>query len=115
MLTLTHRIEDNVCLVSLAGKLILGEERGFTEYLNRLLDSCQYKGIVLNFKGLQVIDSAGLGSIIWFMKKIKNQQKGFSLCQLSDQVSNTFKLTQLDQMLPIHDTEADALSSFATG
>lgn len=66
--------------------------------------------IVLNFSGLQYMNSGGIGLLVTML--IRAQRKGHRLAAygLSDHYREIFSLTRLDEAIGIYDSEAAAVA-----
>lgn len=62
--------------------------------------------VVLDLKGVNFIDSSGLGAIVATMKLLAPAQK-LELANLSENVDKVFRLTRMDSVFAIH-TNVDA-------
>ncbi|MBF0289953.1 MAG: STAS domain-containing protein [SAR324 cluster bacterium] len=111
-MNLTHYIQDNVCIVGLAGELILGQAYQLIPQIRSLLADVQPKALVVNMHAVTKFDSAGIASIVTFYKDAKEQQVEFAVCQLSEESNASLRAVLLDE-IPIYDTEQDALNSLA--
>ncbi|MEB3339735.1 exopolysaccharide biosynthesis polyprenyl glycosylphosphotransferase [Okeania sp.] len=57
--------------------------------------------IILNFSNTNFIDSCGIGSLVTNLKKAKEKDTDFILCDVNSQVMSVFTLTGLDKVLTI--------------
>lgn len=64
--------------------------------------------ILLNLHNIEFIDSSSLGAIVSLLKAM-NGRGILALCELNDSVRNMFKLTRMDKVFTIYDTENTAL------
>jgi anti-sigma B factor antagonist len=65
--------------------------------------------LVLNFSDVEFLSSAMLGKLIALKKKLTEKNGFFRLCEMSENIRLMFRLTCLDQILDIRETEADAI------
>ena len=68
------------------------------------------KAIVLNFAGLDYMNSGGIGLLVTLLVRAQRQHQRVLAHGLSDHYRQIFELTRLDEAVGIHDTEADALA-----
>ena len=68
------------------------------------------KAIVLNFAGLDYMNSGGIGLLVTLLVRAQRQHQRVLAYGLSDHYRQIFELTRLDEAVGIHDTEADALA-----
>ncbi|SDR87305.1 anti-anti-sigma regulatory factor, SpoIIAA [Paenibacillaceae bacterium GAS479] len=67
--------------------------------------------VILSLKDLAFMDSSGLGVILGRYKLLKSRGGKMVICDASPGVYRLFELSGLFKIMPIHDTESDALSS----
>ena len=68
------------------------------------------KAIVLNFSGLDYMNSGGIGLLVTLLVRAQRQHQRVLAYGLSDHYRQIFELTRLDEAVGIHDSEADALA-----
>ena len=66
--------------------------------------------VILNFSNVQFFSSAMIGRIIMFRKKIGGDN--LKLCCLQPTIRDVFSITRLDKLMPIYDTEEDAIGAY---
>ena len=109
---LSHRIENEICIVSINGKLIQDKAREFRTYFTPFLEDTAFEAIVIDFKSVNHIDSTGLGVMMFLGKQLKGNQKKLALCRLNTLIDDAFKMTRLDSFFDIYPTLEKALMSF---
>ncbi len=67
--------------------------------------------ILLNFAGLEYMNSSGIGLLVTLLIRANRQKKRLAICGLSDHYRHIFQITKLDDAMKIYETEADALGS----
>ena len=82
-------------------------ENNFTE----LIDDSKFK-IVVNFKDLAYISSAGLGVFMAYIEKIRNNNGDIKLTNMNEKVFNIFDLLGFPLLYEIFNTEEEALQKF---
>ena len=73
------------------------------------------KAIVLNFAGLDYMNSGGIGLLVTLLVRAQRQRQQVLAHGLSDHYRQIFELTRLDEAVGIHDSEADALAAAGAG
>lgn len=68
--------------------------------------------IVVNFKDLSYISSAGLGVFMAFIEKIRDNGGDIKLCCMSEKVYNIFDLLGFPLLYEIFKTEEEAVSRY---
>ena len=69
------------------------------------------KAIVLNFNGLDYMNSGGIGLLVTLLVRAQRQHQQVLAHGLSDHYRQIFELTRLDEAVGIHDSEEDALAA----
>jgi anti-sigma B factor antagonist len=67
--------------------------------------------IVLNFSGLEYMNSGGIGLLVTLLVRAQRQHQRVLAYGLSDHYRQIFELTRLDEAVGIHDSEDDALAA----
>jgi anti-sigma B factor antagonist len=94
---------------------IEGEINAFAE--NALMDAYAQatsggaKTIVLNFAGLQYMNSSGIGLLVTLLIRANRQKQRLMACGLSDHYNQIFELTRLNEAILIYPTETEALAA----
>jgi len=109
---MTNSEVDGVSVVTLDGRIVLGEEsNSFREKLKSMLAEGKKK-IVLDMADVKYIDSSGLGTLVAAHVSAKTQGASVRLCNLGKKFHEVMQLTKLLTVFDVYDTEAAALSSF---
>ena len=109
---ITSREVDGVFVVTLEGRIVLGEEsHSLREKLKSLLAEGKKK-IVLNMVNIKYIDSSGLGTLVAAHVSAKAQGASVRLCNLGTKFHEVMQITKLLTIFDVYDTEAAAVSSF---
>jgi anti-sigma B factor antagonist len=112
-LKITDSVVDGVSLVSLTGRIVLGEEsNALREKLKSLIAGGTLK-IVLNMAEIDYIDSSGLGTLVAAHLSAKNAGASVRLCNLGNKFHEVMQVTKLLTVFDVYDTEKAALSSFS--
>ena len=67
--------------------------------------------IVLNFSGLDYMNSGGIGLLVTLLVRAQRQGQRVLAYGLSEHYRQIFELTRLDEAVGIHDSEDDALAA----
>ena len=76
-----------------------------------LIDKNRYS-IVVNFKDLAYISSAGLGVFMAFIEKVRDNKGDIKLSAMSDKVYNIFDLLGFPLLYDIFKSEEEAINKF---
>ena len=69
------------------------------------------KAIILNFTGLQYMNSSGIGLLVTLLIRVNRQKQKLLAYGLSDHYRQIFDLTRLDEAIGICTTESEAVTS----
>ena len=106
----SHRVEKEVCVVETGGALTLNEPHLFKKFVLEVLEDLEYKGLVVNFKNLQRIDSFGIGVIVALFKEAKKKSTPFGITEMSDSHRQLFTSTGLDSVIDIYNSDDEAIT-----
>ena len=109
---MTNSEVDGVSVVTLDGRIVLGEEtNSFREKLKSMLAEGK-KQIVLNMVNIKYIDSSGLGALVAAHYSAKSQSASMRLCNLGAKFYEVLQITKLLTVFDVYDSEAAAVNSF---
>jgi len=69
------------------------------------------RAVVLNFGGLEYMNSSGIGLLVTLLIRIQRQQQRLLAYGLSDHYQRIFELTRLNEAIGIYASESDALAA----
>ncbi len=67
--------------------------------------------VLLNFSGLEYMNSSGIGLLVTLLIRANRQKKRLAICGLSDHYRHIFQITRLDDAMKIYGTEEEALAA----
>jgi anti-sigma B factor antagonist len=103
--------QGGINIFKLNGRLDSNTSQGFEQkHFQAISDGS--KTVVVDFKELDYISSAGLRVILKATKAIKREDGQIMLCSMQDYVKEVFEIAGFDSFLPIVGTMDDALKSF---
>jgi anti-sigma B factor antagonist len=109
--TIQIRQADKVTLMDVSGRLTSFEGPAFRDAIQRLLRKGQ-NNIVLNLKGLDYLDSSGIGELVRNYLAVIKKGGAMKVVGLAPKVEEILKVTQLYQVFPEFPDEKSALESF---
>ncbi|HXZ78887.1 MAG TPA: STAS domain-containing protein [Terriglobales bacterium] len=110
-LTVETRVLGEIAVVHLAGKLVFRDEaRALSEHVVELLD--RRLSVVLNLEEVTTIDGGGLGVLVASSKRAETRGLALKICNLDARLREVFAITNLYQVLDVHEHEEAALESF---
>jgi anti-sigma B factor antagonist len=94
----------------------LDEEAGyiFGDYVGNLVEARQGCCLVINFDTINYLDSMMLGKLFALNRKLKAVDGKLVLCGIHDHLVHLFELVKLPLLVPIYDSEEEALRALGT-
>ncbi len=109
---LTQIDKNNVTVLKLEGKLMGGPDATqLHESLHKLIDA-NIKNVVIDLKGVDWINSSGLGILISGLTTVRNSGGNLCLAQPSDKIKNILTITKLSSVFKSYDNLDEAITSF---
>ena len=71
--------------------------------------------IILNFKGLEYMNSGGIGLLVTMLIRANRQNQKLLAYGLTDHYQQIFEVTRLNEAIRIYSTEAQALAAVVGG
>jgi anti-sigma B factor antagonist len=99
-----------VSVVDVKGDVTANSEDVLMDAYNRASES-GVRSIVLNFEGLNYMNSGGIGLLVTLLVRAKRQRQQLFAYGLSDHYRQIFELTRLDEAVGIYGNERDALAA----
>ena len=104
--------DEGVTVVDLEGKLTIGEgDVQLREEIKDLLDD-GIKKILINLKGVKMMDSSGLGELVRTRASAQAADATIKLLHVEDKVQEVLEMTRLIGVFETFDDEIDAMASF---
>jgi anti-sigma B factor antagonist len=69
------------------------------------------RAIVLNFSGLEYMNSGGIGMLVTMLVRANRQRRRLLAFGLNEHYRQIFEITRLDEAIGIYDSEAEALAA----
>jgi anti-sigma B factor antagonist len=107
-LTVSIRESGAAQVVDVEGEVDLGTSPNLRKTLFDLLG--KKPKLALNLRGLRYIDSSGIATLIEVLKSAQRLQMEFVLFGLSPAVQEAFRLTHVNRVFRIVETEEQALT-----
>ena len=82
------------------------------EELSGLVGGMSGAKMLLSFENVEHLSSAALGMLIKLNKEVAEQGGTLKLSEIAPQIFEVFKITRLNKLFDIYDTDERALSSF---
>jgi len=99
-----ERIEPDITVVRMTGKITLGQDaQGLEELVIDLLKKHEKK-IVFDLSGVTYVDSTGMGTIVSCLSRVMKAGGGLRLAGVVERVRHLFKITRLDNVVAFYPT-----------
>jgi anti-sigma B factor antagonist len=110
-LAVENRRFGDVIVVTCVGRVVAGDEASVLEqHVTSLLPDDAL--IVLNWRDVNYIDSGGVGLVVRLLNRTRTARGDLKLCAVSPRVREVLKITRLDKVFDLYETEADAIAAF---
>ncbi len=104
--------KNNVTVISLEGNIMGGTDATLlNEFLHKLVAQGKKK-IVLDLKGVKIMNSSGLGMLIAALTTMKNASGNLKLASASKKIENLLIITKLVNIFEIYKTVKEAVDSY---
>ena len=111
-LRIEHRMNGQVAILDLFGRLTMGEGSvTLREGVRRVLAE-GHKDILINMRDVGYVDSSGLGELISAFSTAKREHARLKLINLANRVHGLLQLTKLLTIFETFENEEDAIRSF---
>jgi anti-sigma B factor antagonist len=104
-----RKVSSAAAVIDISGDVTAGSEETLMDAYNEA-SSDGAKKIVLNFGGLEYMNSGGIGLLVTVLVRANRQGQKMSAYGLTDHYKQIFELTRLDDAISIHDDEASAIA-----
>ena len=109
---ITERQMGNVMILDIEGKITIGVGDVAVRDAVQTAVASGHKNILLNMKGVNTIDSAGVGELVSGYTTVANRGGKLKLELLPKKVLDILQITQLITVFDIFDNETEAIDSF---
>jgi anti-sigma B factor antagonist len=110
-LKLNTRSIGDAMVVYCDGRIVFGDETALLREKVRALIN-QSPRIVLDLKGVDYVDSGGLGTLVGLYSTAQNAGGELKLSHLTHRVRDQLQITKLITVFDCHDTEESAIQAF---
>ncbi len=111
-LKMTERDVNGITVVTMDGRIVLGEESNALRERVKSLLAGQKNKIVLDMGNVTYIDSAGLGTLVATYHSARQQGATMKLANLGQKFREVLQVTKLLTVFEVHDSESAAVASF---
>lgn len=110
---INFRETSNINIVDLKGYLDAHTAPELEGAFQKLMNSKQYN-IVVNFKNLSYISSAGLGVFMAYIEEVRKNKGDIKLANMPPKIFNVFDILGFPLLYEIYPDEKEALTKFTS-
>ena len=110
-LDIQESVREGVTVLTLKGRLTVGESSGLREKVNQLVAASRFN-MVMDLSTLDYIDSTGLGNLVIYYTSLKKQGGALKLVNLNKRNIELLLLTKLHTVFEVFTDLQDAVNSF---
>ena len=111
-LAINERDVEGIVVLDLQGRIVAGEAAGALRERGQTAANSESRNVILNLKGVDYIDSSGLGTMVAAHSALSKAGRGLALMNLSKRSAELLVLTKLATVFQIFDDEKSAVDSF---
>jgi len=109
---ITQRASKDATVLDVKGDLTYSNRAAFKTAVEQVKSrNCQH--LIVNLEQVRFVDSSGLGLLVLMSQSFKLQKAQFSLLKPQSYVREIMSLANIPNMIPIYETEGDALTARA--
>ena len=105
-----RKINDRTSVIDVQGEVTAAAENALMDAYTQA-SGAGTKSIILNFTGLEYMNSSGIGLLVSLLIRVNRQKQKLMAFGLSDHYRQIFDLTRLDEAIGICTTESEAVSA----
>jgi anti-sigma B factor antagonist len=103
-----RKASDVASVLDVTGDITAESEQELMDAYQKANDA---KGVILNFTGLEYMNSGGIGLLVTILVRANRQKQKLVAFGLTDHYKQIFELTRLDEAIEIFDSEDDAVKA----
>ncbi len=106
----TRRVNATTSIIDIQGDVSAFAEQVLMSAYNEA-STPTTRTIILNFSGLEYMNSSGIGLIVTLLIRVNRQKQRLLAFGLSEHYHHIFELTRLNDAIKIYDSESAALAT----
>jgi anti-sigma B factor antagonist len=111
--TTVRQISPTVSVIDIGGSVTRSADQALTNAYHEASTE-KTRAIVLNFEGLEYMNSSGIGLLVTLLVRANRQSQQLYAYGLTSHYQEIFALTRLNEAIHIHPDEASALAAAAS-
>jgi stage II sporulation protein AA (anti-sigma F factor antagonist) len=108
-MNMTALVDNSVLVVQLRGELDHHAVEGLRDEIEEQLRQTDYRGLVMNFRNIEFMDSSALGLILGRYRSVSQHSGKMALCEVTSSLRKIFELSGILKILPLFESEAEAI------
>ncbi len=109
---LTIRRVNGVCVMDVAGHIVLGKtSKALHDKIEELLSNDEHR-IIMNLAAVTYVDSCGMGEFVRSSTMVANRGGKLKLFNVPRRVNDLMRLSGITQIFEIFEDEGKAIASF---
>jgi anti-sigma B factor antagonist len=108
----TREMQPDITVLEIAGRITLGGESKQLEWAVDKLVGEGRKKVIFDLSGVTNIDSTGIGIIVMSAGKVKKAGGELRVGGATAHVAEVLKMTNVDQIVVLHPSTANAAAGF---
>ena len=109
LITDVRELSSRASVIDLKGDVTASAEKTLADAYTRASGKFT-RTIVLNFSGLEYMNSGGIGMLVTLLVRANRQRQRLVAFGLNEHYRQIFELTRLDEAIGIFDTEVEAFA-----
>ena len=110
LITEVRELSSRASVIDIKGDVTASAERPLADAYTKASGKFT-RTIVLNFSGLEYMNSSGIGMLVTLLVRANRQRQRLVAFGLNEHYRQIFELTRLDEAVSLHGSESDALSA----
>lgn len=107
----SYRSIRDITLIDIKGFLDAHTAPLFEDSIKNIISDGNFK-IIVNFKNLDYISSAGLGVLMAFIEDLRSKKGDIKLAEMNDKVFSVFDLLGFPMLFDIDNNESNLINKF---
>jgi len=103
-----RKVDGSIYAIDIEGGLTSAAESLLMDSYTRAIEECA-NAILLNFNQLSYMNSSGIGLLVTMLIKANRQGRRLAAVGLKEHFVNIFRLTKLNESIPVYARENEAL------
>ena len=105
------QISGEVCILHCSGRIVFGDEGAALRERGRNILAGTPK-VVVNLKGVDSIDSGGLGILVGLLVSARNRGGELKLVSPNQRIKELLRRTSLDKIFRVYGNDEEAVAAF---